>query len=60
MEKKLKITMKKSRIGCSKRQLRILAGMGLKRRLQTVQLEDTPSIRGMVNKLSFMLDVEEC
>lgn len=59
MAGKLKITLKKSRIGRSPDQRRILDGLGLKRRHQVVEREDTPSIRGMVNKVAFMLDVQE-
>jgi large subunit ribosomal protein L30 len=57
--KKLKITLKKSRIGCSKHQRKILDGLGLKRCQQAVERENTPAIRGMVNKIDFMLDVQE-
>jgi large subunit ribosomal protein L30 len=59
MAGKLKITLKKSRIGRSPNQRRILDGLGLKRRHQVVEREDTPSIRGMVEKIAFMLDVQE-
>ena len=34
-------------------------GLGLKRMHQTVVLEDTPSVRGMVNKINYMVRVEE-
>lgn len=59
MAGKLKITLKKSRIGRSKHQRKILDGLGLKRRHQAVEREDTPSIRGMVKKIDFLLDVQE-
>jgi large subunit ribosomal protein L30 len=59
MAGKLKITLKKSRIGRSQQQRKILDGLGLKRRHQVVEREDTPSIRGMVKKIVFMLDVQE-
>ena len=57
--KKLKITLKKSRIGCSKHQRKILDGLGLKRCHKAVEREDTPAIRGMLKKIDFMLDVQE-
>ncbi len=60
MAKKIKITLRKSRIGRSDRQRAILDGLGLKRRGRSVVREDTPAVRGMVQKLSFMIDVEEC
>lgn len=59
MAGKLKITMKGSRIGRSKAQRKVLDGLGLKRRHQVVERMDTPAIRGMVNKVAFMLDVQE-
>ncbi|NMB76808.1 MAG: 50S ribosomal protein L30 [Myxococcales bacterium] len=60
MAKKIKITLRKSRIGRSDRQRAILDGLGLKRRGRSVVREDTPAVRGMVQKLAFMIDVEEC
>ncbi len=60
MAGKLKITMKKSRSHRSEKQNQILDGLGLKKRDRSVIREDTPAIRGMIAKLSFMLEVEEC
>ena len=34
-------------------------GLGLRRMRHTVEVEDTPSVRGMINKVSYMLQVEE-
>ena len=36
-----------------------VAGLGLRRIHQTVEVEDTPCTRGMVNKVAYMLQVEE-
>ncbi len=36
-----------------------VAGLGLRRMHQTVELSDTPSTRGMINKVSYLLKVEE-
>jgi len=36
-----------------------VTGLGFKRMHQTVVLEDTPSVRGMINKISYMLEVEK-
>ena len=36
-----------------------IRGLGLKRMHQTVILEDTPSVRGMINKVSYLLEVKE-
>ena len=59
MAGKLKITLIKSPIGKSSAQRKVLAGLGLRKMQQTVEREDTPAIRGMVEKLKFMLRVEE-
>ena len=59
MAGKLKITLVKSPIGKSTAQRKVLTGLGLRKIRQTVEREDTPAIRGMVEKLKFMLRVEE-
>ena len=55
---KLKITLEKSMIGRPKKHRKVLHGMGLTKRGKTVELVDTPSIRGMINKVIFMVRVE--
>lgn len=55
----LRITWKKSYIGCNQRQRRVIHALGLRRLHQTVEHRDSPTIRGMVNKVSHMLEVEE-
>ncbi len=57
--KKLVVTQIKSAIGYDKRQRNQLKGLGLRRMHHTVELEDTPSIRGMINKVPHLLKVEE-
>ncbi len=59
MEKKLKITLIKSYIGRPQKQREILRGMGLGKLNKTVMLKDTPEIRGMVNKVSHLVFMEE-
>jgi large subunit ribosomal protein L30 len=59
VDKKLKITMVKSYIGRPEKQRQILRGMGLGRLNKTVLLEDTPEIRGMINKVSHLVFMEE-
>jgi len=59
VDKKLKITEVKSVIGRPEKQRKILKGMGLSRINQTVTLVDTPQIRGMINKVSHLVSVEE-
>ena len=55
----LKVTLKKSMIGRPEKQRQVLRGMGLTKLNRTVELKDTPAIRGMVNAVSHMVDVEE-
>lgn len=59
MNKKLKITLVKSYIGRPQKQRQILRGMGLGKLNRTVLLEDTPEIRGMINKVSHLVFMEE-
>ncbi len=57
--KKLKVTLVKSPIGYSERQKRVVQSLGLRRMGQTVERSDTPVIRGMINKVSHLLRVDE-
>jgi large subunit ribosomal protein L30 len=57
--RKLKITLKKSVIGRPSKQRDILKGMGLLKINKVVTLEDSPEIRGMVNKVSHLVLCEE-
>lgn len=56
---KIKVTQVKSQIGRLKNQKRTLEALGLHRLNQTVEHEATPSIVGMVNKVSHLVSVEE-
>ena len=58
-KKTLKITQIKSSIGRLKDHKACLRGLGLRRIRQVVEVEDTPSVRGMVNKISYMIKVED-
>ena len=55
----LKITLVKSPIGRPEKHRKVLRGMGLTKMNKTVCLEDTPSIRGMVNAVPHLVNVEE-
>jgi large subunit ribosomal protein L30 len=55
----IKVTLKRSGIGRNKYFTKVLSGLGLRRLQQTVVLKDTPEIRGMINKVSHMVTVEE-
>ncbi|PCI43942.1 MAG: 50S ribosomal protein L30 [Proteobacteria bacterium] len=54
----IRVRQVKSGIGYSKDQKATLVGLGLRRMHQVVELEDTPSVRGMVNKISHLVVVE--
>lgn len=55
--KKLKVMLVKSLIGRDKSHQATAFGLGLKKIRQQVVLEDTPSIRGMIKKISYLLKV---
>lgn len=55
----IKVTLKRSSIGRDKYFTKVLQGLGLRRLNQTVTLKDTPEIRGMINKVSHMVAVED-
>lgn len=56
--KKVSVKLVRSPIGRQPSHKATLTGLGLRRMNQIVQLEDTPSVRGMINKVSYMLEVE--
>lgn len=58
MAGKLSITLVKSMIGRPEKHRKVLRGMGLTRLNKTVQLQDTPAIRGMINKVSHLVKAE--
>ena len=55
----IKVTQTKSSNGRLKNHKACLSGLGLRRIGHTVEVEDTPSTRGMINKVSYMLRVED-
>ncbi len=56
---KLRITLVKSPIGYSKRQKATVRALGLKRLGDSVEQEDTPVIRGMIEKVKHLVEVEK-
>lgn len=56
---KLKITLAKSLIGRKKEHIATVNALGLKKIGKVVEHEDTPQINGMINKVSYLLKVEE-
>ncbi|AUJ24380.1 50S ribosomal protein L30 [Virgibacillus dokdonensis] len=59
MSKKLEITLTRSVIGGTEVQRKTVQALGLKKIRQSVVHEDTPALRGMVNKVSHLLTVKE-
>ncbi len=57
--KELKVTLVKSKHGRLKRHKACIAGLGLRRIHQTVSVQDTPENRGMINRISYLVSVEE-
>ncbi|MEE9567377.1 MAG: 50S ribosomal protein L30 [Desulfobacteria bacterium] len=55
----LRITLKKSIIGRPEKHRRVIQSLGLRKLNKTVVLKDTPTVRGMIRKVSHMLAVEE-
>jgi len=58
-EKRLKVTQIKSKFGRLESHRQCLAGLGIRRMHHTVTVTDTPSIRGMIAKVSYLLKIEE-
>ena len=59
MPKTLRVTLVKSIIGLSPKQEGIVKALGLRHIRQTVEHEDSPTVRGMINAVTFCLEVEE-
>jgi len=57
--KELKVTLVKSKFGRLKSHKACVAGLGLRKMHQTVRVIDTPENRGMINRVSYLLSVEE-
>ncbi|AKH39064.1 MULTISPECIES: 50S ribosomal protein L30 [Nitrosomonas] len=55
----LRVKLVKSLIGKKNEHRRIIAGLGLKRINSITILQDSPSIRGMINKVSYLVKVEQ-
>jgi large subunit ribosomal protein L30 len=58
MVEMIKVTLIKSGIGKNKKIRETLRGLGLTRLNKTVKLKNTPAIRGMINKVLFLVRVD--
>lgn len=59
MATEVKVTLKKSPIGRKAYFSNVLKGLGFRRLNQTVTLQDTPEVRGMIRKVEHMVVVED-
>ena len=54
----LKVTLVRSPIGTKQQHRLCVRGLGLRRIRQTVELQDTPAIRGLINKVAYLVKCE--
>ncbi len=59
MAETIKVKLVRSMIGRPPKQRKVLRGMGLTRINKTVELKDTPEIRGMIKKVTHLVSTEE-
>lgn len=59
MAKQLRITLMKSPIGQKPKQRATVEALGLRKIRQTVERPDEPSVRGMIDRVAHLLEVEE-
>ena len=57
-KKTIKVTLVKGLRGTIEQHRACVRGLGLRRREHTVTVEDTPSVRGMINRVSYLVKVE--
>jgi large subunit ribosomal protein L30 len=57
--KKIKVTLVKGLTATKHKHRESVKGLGLKHRSHTVELVDTPAVRGMINRVSYLVKVEE-
>jgi large subunit ribosomal protein L30 len=57
-EKRIKVKLVKGLAGCKSAHRASVRGLGLKRLHQTVELPDTPAVRGMINRVRYLVQVE--
>lgn len=57
-EKKIKVTLVKSVIGTKESHRATVRGLGLRKLNSSSELEDTPAVRGMINKVSYLVKWE--
>ena len=58
-DKKIKVTLVKGLRGTIAKHRESVKGLGLRHRSHTVEVQDTPAVRGMINRVSYLVKVEE-
>jgi large subunit ribosomal protein L30 len=58
-KKTVKVTLVRSKIGRLENHQACISGLGIRRIHQSVEVDDTPENRGMINKVAYMLQIEE-
>lgn len=58
-KKRIKVTLVKGLTATKQTHRETVKGLGLKHREHTVELDDTPAVRGMINRVSYLVRVEE-
>ena len=57
--KKIKVTLLRSVSGIRKTHLATVRGLGLRKINQRVELDDTPAVRGMINRVNYLVRIED-
>jgi large subunit ribosomal protein L30 len=57
-KKTLRVKLVKSPIACKQAHRQTVRGLGLRRLHQTVELEDTPAVRGMIQRVNYLVRLE--
>jgi len=57
--KKIRVTLVKGLVGTIGKHRECVKGLGLRHREHTVEVADTPAVRGMINRVSYLVKVEE-
>ena len=57
-DKTIRVTLVKSTIGCRAEHRATVRGLGIRRLHQTVEVKDTPEVRGMINSVSYLVRLE--
>jgi large subunit ribosomal protein L30 len=58
-EKKIKVTLVRSLIGTKQPHRQTVRGLGLRRLNHTVEVQDTPAVRGMIRRVAYLLKCED-